>query len=239
MPSKGNAYSVTELMIALLSREVAGLGHVVVGALSPLPAAAALLAQARDAGTRATIIGSKRFNCFTDGAREHFDCAAEGRIDAFFLSGGQIDGSANINLVGIGDPVQPKVRFPGSFGSAYLYFLVPKVVLFREEHSRRSLVSKVDFISAPGVSPPGVWRRGGPKVLVTGLARFSFAGRFRLESVHPGHDLAEVEAATGFDFDRADPVIETPAPTEAELALIRGRIRQDVAEAYPQFAAGM
>lgn len=239
MPSRGNAYSITELMIALLAREVAGCGHVVVGALSPLPAAAALLAQARDTGTRATIIGSKRFNCFTDGAREHFDCAAEGRIDAFFLSGGQIDGSANINLVGIGDPAQPKVRFPGSFGSAYLYFLVPKVVLFREEHSRRSLVAKVDFISAPGVSPPGVWRRGGPKVLVTSLARFSFTGRFRLESVHPGHDLAEVEAATGFDFDRADPVVETPAPTEAELALIRGRIREEVAEAYPQFAAGM
>ncbi len=236
MPSRGNAYSTTELMIALLAREVAGCGHVVVGALSPLPAAAALLAQARDSRTRATIIGSKRFNCFTDGAREHFDCAAEGRIDAFFLSGGQIDGSANINLVGIGDPAQPKVRFPGSFGFAYLYFLVPKVVLFREEHSQRSLVSKVDFISAPGVSPPGVWRRGGPKVLVTSLARFSFDRRFRLESIHPGHDLAGIEAATGFDFDRADPMRETPAPTEAELALIRGRIREEVGEAYPQFA---
>ena len=234
-----NAYSVTELMIALLAREVAGCAHVVVGALSPLPAAAALLAQASAAGTRATILGSKRFNCFTDGARELFDCAAEGRIDAFFLSGGQIDGSANINLVGIGDPAAPKVRFPGSFGSAYLYFLVPKIVLFREEHSRRSLVPKVDFISAPGVSPRGVYRRGGPKVLVTGLARFSFAGRFRLESIHPGHDLAEIEAATGFEFERADPVIETLAPTQAELTLIRGRVREEVGEAYPQFAAAM
>jgi glutaconate CoA-transferase subunit B len=225
-------------MIALLSREVMGLGHVVVGALSPLPAAAALLAQA-SGHTRATILGSKRYNSFTEGARELFDCAAEGRIDAFFLSGGQIDGSANINLVGVGDPAQPRVRFPGSFGSAYLYFLVPRIVLFREEHSRRSLVPKVDFISAPGVSPPGVYRRGGPKVLVTGLARFSFDRRFRLESVHPDHDLAEVEAATGFDFDRADPVGETPPPTKDELVLIRGRIREEVAEAYPLFAAGM
>jgi glutaconate CoA-transferase subunit B len=244
MPSRvnssgANGYSATELMIALLSREVAGCAHVVVGALSPLPAAAALLAQASSAGTRATILGSKRFNCFTDGARELFDCAAEGRIDAFFLSGGQIDGSANINLVGIGDPAQPKVRFPGSFGSAYLYFLVPKIVLFREEHSRRSFVSKVDFISAPGVSPPGIYRRGGPKVLVTGLARFSFDHCFRLESIHPGHDLAEVEAATGFDFERAHPMRETPAPTKAELALIRGRIREEVGEAYPEFAAAM
>ncbi len=244
MPSRvnssgANAYTTTELMIALLAREVAGCGHVVVGALSPLPAAAALLAQASGTAARATILGSRRFNCFTDGARELFDCAAEGRIDAFFLSGGQIDGSANINLVGIGDPAQPKVRFPGSFGSAYLYFLVPKIVLFRAEHSRRSLVPKVDFISAPGVSPPGVYRRGGPKVLVTGLARFSFDRRFRLESVHPGHDESEVAAATGFDFDRADRVVETPPPTKDELALIRGRVREEVAEAYPLFAAGM
>ena len=141
--------------------------------------------------------------------------------------------------MGIGDPAQPKVRFPGSFGSAYLYFLVPRIVLFREEHSRRSLVPKVDFISAPGLSPPNVYRRGGPKVLVTGLARFSFDRRFRLESIHPGHDLQEVEAATGFDFDRADPVVETPAPTSDELTLIRGRIREELAEAYPLFAAGM
>ncbi len=239
MSTRANEFTVTELMIALLAREVRELAHVVVGQLSPLPAAAALLAQA-SGPTQATILGSRRYNSFTDGARELFDCAAEGRIDAFFLSGGQIDGAANLNLVGVGDPARPpKVRFPGSFGSAYLYFLVPKIVLFREEHSRRSLVAKVDFISAPGISPPGVYRPGGPKVLVTGLARFSFNGRFRLESVHPGHDLAEIEAATGFDFDRADPVIETPAPTAFELDLIRSRVREELAEAYPLFAAGM
>lgn len=231
-------YSRRELMIALLAREVAGLGHVVAGALSPLPAAAALLAQATGP-TRATVLGSRRFNPFGEGGRELFDCAAEGRIDAFFLSGGQIDGAANINLLGVGDRARPKVRFPGSFGSAYLYFLVPRIVLFREEHSRRSLVERVDFISAPGLSPDNVYRRGGPKALVTGLARFSFEGRFRLESVHPGSDAAEVRAATGFDFDAPAEVPATLPPTAAELALIRGRIREEVGETYPLFAAGM
>ena len=37
---------------------------------------------------------------FTNGGAEIFDMAGRGRIDAFFLSGGQIDGQANINLVG-------------------------------------------------------------------------------------------------------------------------------------------
>jgi len=226
-------------MIVLLAREVAGLAHVVAGALSPLPAAAALLAQRRGP-TRATILGSRRFNPFSEGGRELFDCAAEGRIDAFFLSGGQIDGAANINLVGIGDPARPDVRFPGSFGSAYLYFLVPKVVLFREEHSRRAFPARVDFVSAPGTGPDKIYRRGGPKALVTGLACFSFAGGgFRLLSIHPGHDLAEVEAATGFAFDRPPAPPVTDAPSEAELALIRGPVRADLAETYPRFAAAL
>jgi glutaconate CoA-transferase, subunit B len=233
-----NHYSTAELMITLLAREVSGLGHVVAGALSPVPAAAALLAQATGP-TRASILGSRRFNPFSEGGRELFDCAAEGRIDAFFLSGGQIDGDANINLLAIGDRARPAVRFPGSFGSAYLYFLVPKVVLFREEHSRRSLVARVDFVSAPGRSPHNLYRTGGPKALVTGLARFSFKARFRLESVHPGHDLAEIRAATGFEFDHAPQPATTIPPSAEELSLIRGRIREELAETYPLFAASL
>ena len=61
----------------------------------------------------------------------------------FFLSGGEIDGEGNVNLVSIGDYEQPNARFPGSFGSAYLYYVVPKVILFRTEHSTRTLVPKV------------------------------------------------------------------------------------------------
>ena len=109
-----------------------------------------------------SLLGSRRQSFFTDGGRELFDCAGQGRIDVFFLSGGQIDGEGNINLVSIGDYAQPKVRFPGSFGSSYLYYVVPKVILFRLEHTRRTLVEKVDFISAPGTSPDNVYRPGGP-----------------------------------------------------------------------------
>jgi glutaconate CoA-transferase, subunit B len=112
-------------------------------------------------------------------------------------------------------------------------------VLFREEHSRRSLVACVDFVSAPGRSPQNVYRTGGPKALVTSLARFSFDGRFRLESIHPGHDLAEIRAATGFEFDHAQAPAETIGPSEEELSLIRGRVREEVAETYPRFVASL
>ena len=124
-----------------------------------------------------SLLGSRRHNFFTDGGRELFDCAGQGRIDVFFLSGGQIDGEANINLVSIGDYQHPKARFPGSFGSSYMYYVVPKVILFRLEHTRRTLVHKVDFISAPGTSPENVYRPGGPIALVTNRCLFALRPR--------------------------------------------------------------
>ena len=237
------ALSPTEIMIAAIAPMLDGLDHVAVGAQSPIPGSAALLAQARSGGRlRVSIRGSRDQNPFTDGGRELFDCAGQGRVDAFFLSGGQIDGAANINLVGTGEiEAYPKSqqRFPGSFGSAYLYYVVPRVILFREEHTPRTLVECVDFISAPGTSPPEVYRPGGPHALVTSLCVFTFnraRARFSLQSVHPGVRPADVRAATGFDYDVAPLVVETPAPDAATLALLRGDIARLVAATYPAFA---
>ncbi len=235
------SFQPEELLIATIAGMLEGLGHVAVGASSPIPGGAALLARARSGGSlRVSMLGSEDHNAFTNGGTELFDCAAQGRIDAFFLGGGQIDGAANLNLVGIGDYPQSKVRFPGSFGSAYLYFLVPRVILFREEHTPRVLVPKVDFISAPGTSDPGTYRPGGPYALVTGRCVFAFdkqRKRFRLASVHPGHSADEVAEMTGFDFDRPDTVGETPPPDADTLALIRGQVADEIAETYPAFAA--
>ena len=240
----------TALLVTALADRVRGLACVAVGAASALPAAATLLARARaeEAGERlqAIVLGSRRHNPFTDGGRELFDCAAQGRIDAFFLSGGQIDGAGNVNLVGTGDYPAITHRFPGSFGSAYLAFLVPSLILYREEHSRRVLVQRVDFVSAPGTSAPGTYRPGGPTALVTGRCAFAFdrvRARFTLISLHPGETLESVRQHTGFEFDLpvgsrgADAAPTTPAPTTADLRLLRGRVAEEVAETYPRFAA--
>ena len=89
--------------------------HVAVGNASPIPATAALLARARDEHNGrpyVSLLRSRKHNFFTDGARELFDCAGQGRIDVFFLSGGQIDGHGNINLVSIGDYDNPRCASP-------------------------------------------------------------------------------------------------------------------------------
>jgi glutaconate CoA-transferase, subunit B len=234
-------FTTTELLVCVIAEMLRGVRHVAVGAASPIPGSGALLARAQSQGAmRVSILGSPRHNTFTDGGVELFDLAAQGRIDAFFLGGGQIDGAGNINLVGTGNYPNVDVRWPGSFGSAYLYFLVPRVILFREEHTRRVMVPKVDFVSSPGTSEPGTYRRGGPYAMVTRLGVFGFdreRRRFNLRSVHPGHSVEEILDNTGFELDVPARCEFTRAPEPAELGLIRSTVREEVAAVYPRFAA--
>ena len=236
-----------ELLIYTISKLLQGVRHVAVGASSPMPAAGAMLLRALEEEkgappVRISILGSVKHNFFTNGGMELFDCAGQGRIDAFFLGGGQIDGKGNINLVGTGDYPHTKVRWPGSFGSAYLYFVVPRVILFREEHTPRVFVDQVDFISAPGTSDEATYRTGGPVALLTSKCLFRFDKTkpgFVLESLHPGHDLDSVKQATGFEFSHSDNPAQTPLPDPDTLHLLRTRVMDELSETYPEFSSQM
>ncbi len=244
--SAAPSFNRQELLITTIAKLLQGCKVVATGAASPIPGAGALLARARsesspDGVMRLIVLGSTKHNFMTDGGVELFDLAAQGRLDAFFLGGGQIDGHANVNLVGAGGEYPAtKVRWAGSFGSAYLYYLVPRLILFREEHTRRVFVPKVDFISAAGPRNDGTHRPGGPIGLLTNLCWFAFDKqrlRFRLETIHPGHTVEEVRDNTGFDFDCPATVPTTAAPDAPTLALIRSRIAEEISETYPRFAA--
>ena len=229
-----------ELLADVIGRLIGDVRHVAVGAASPIPATAALLARERGGGRPyVSLLGSRAHTFFTDGGRELFDCAGQGRIDVFFplrrpdRRRGQHQPRQRRRLR------QAEGALPGSFGSSYLYYVVPKVILFRLEHSRRTLVPKVDFISAPGGSADNVFRPGGPIALVTNRCLFDFdreRRRFRLASVHPGHSVAEVIENTGFDFDRPQDVPVTPAPSDDTLRTMRTVVAPKLAEVYPQFA---
>lgn len=167
---------------------------------------------------RVSLQQRRAANPFTEGSRELFDLAGQGRIDTFFLGGAQIDGEGAINLVRADGK-----RFPGSFGSAYMYSVIPNTILFREEHSTRTLVPKVEFASA----------RGRPRALLTGKALFSWNGKgFRLESTHEKED---VRACTGFEFEAPAEVPLTPPPSAGELSLLRGPVAKALAADYPDF----
>jgi glutaconate CoA-transferase subunit B len=216
------SYAKEELLACVIARLLEGARHAAIGASSPIPATGCFLHKTKDQAFRVSLQQRRAANPFTEGSRELFDLAGQGRIDTFFLGGAQIDGSGAINLVRAEGR-----RFPGSFGSAFIYPMVPGTILFREEHSRRTLVPKVEFVSA----------RGSPRALVTGKALFSWQGtRFRLESFHPGESVASIREHTGFDYDVAPDVRQTPGPTPEDLSRIRGPVKDLVARDYPEFA---
>jgi glutaconate CoA-transferase subunit B len=212
-------YAKEELLACVISRLLAGARHAAVGASSPIPATGCFLRKNLDPSFRVSLQQRRASNPFTEGSRELFDLAGQGRIDTFFLGGAQIDGEGAINLVRAEGR-----RFPGSFGSAHMYAVIPNTILFREEHSLRTLVPKVEFASA----------RGTPKALLTGKALFSWSGTgFRLESTHEQED---VRAVTGFEFDSPAEIPLTPPPSDQELNLLRGPVAKSIAADYPDFA---
>ena len=235
-------YSTQELLINTIATLIDPANTIAVGVLSPIPGSAALLSSqlSKERKKKVYILGSNNPKFRTSHGVEIFDLAGQGRIDTFFLSGGQIDGTANINLTGIGPYPKQNNRWSGAFGSAYLYFLIPQVILFREKHQRDVLVESVDFISAPGSSPKNTFRTGGPSHLVTNLCVFDFnreEEQFYLRSVYPKHTLEEVLDNTGFNFKYSSTPSTTAIPSEYQLQILREEVSKDIGEIYPSFAA--
>ena len=90
-------------------------------------------------------------------------------------------------------------------------------------HSPRVFTPRVDMVSGVG------YDRGARelRVVVTNLAVLDFETPdrvMRLRSVHPGVEVAEVTAATGFPLAVPDEVPATRWPTAGELELIRTRL---------------
>lgn len=229
----GHDYNDAELMAVLMAREVRDGEVSACGALSHIPAAALLLAQALHAPNAELIILNTVFRPFATSRQFHF-LAQRGELGLFFVSGVQIDRHGNYNLHQLGtDPEHPRARFPGGYGGGLIYYAARRTIVFRTEHTRRSLVERVDFVSAAGSSPPQVLRLGGPSKVMTPKATFRFDAETRalaLESIHPPYPLQEIRDNTGFDLGTAGPVPATVAPTAEELGALRGSVRSKMIE---------
>ena len=235
-----SGYTTEELMATVIAREVGDGETVAVGTLAPIPACGVLLAHfTRAPRARVVLLNHPDYWPFRGGSKEFYDFAQRGGFDLFFLSGGQIDRHGNLNLVAVGDPAHPEVRLPGGAGSAMLYYLAGRVVVFRAEHSPKVFVPRVDTVTSPGSTPADVPRRGGPSKVVTPLCVFRFdrhRGALVVASLHPGVERAELARHTGFPLDYDAAVTPTPEPTAAELGILRTRVRESVAKTYPRYA---
>ena len=211
-------------MSAVIAREVRDGESVGIGVNSPIPAAGVLLARHLHAPAAQIRLRGVAGGMPLIGSKEFFDLAQRGKLDLFFLSGIQIDPMGRINLNHVGGR-----RFPGAFGSAVLYPLVKRVILFRTEHSPRVFVPRLDFVSASG----------RPHLVVTPKAVLAPGedGLLELVSWHPGETAATVAAATGFDLRVRPGAAETPRPTDVELRVLREAVYPEMEEGFPEYVA--
>ena len=211
-------------MAAVIAREVREGETVGIGVNSPIPAAGVLLARRLHAPAVSIRLRGIDDGVPFIGSKEFFDFAQRGSLDLFFLSGIQIDARGRINMHRVGER-----RFPGAFGSAVLYPLVKRVILFRTEHSPRVFVPVLDFVTAAG----------RPHLVVTTKAVLTPGedGLLELASWHPGESVASVQDATGFELRVRPDAAETPPPTDPELELLRGPVSAEMAAGFPEYVS--
>jgi glutaconate CoA-transferase subunit B len=155
-----------------------------------------------------------------------------GRVHLGFLGAAEVDRFGNLNSTEVRG-AKGLVRLPGSGGACDIASLAHRFVVLLE-HEKLRLPERVSYVTSPGNGTGGNWRRnvglprGGPAAAITTKAvlRFGNDGEAYLASVHPGIEVDDVLASTGWKLRVAEDVIQTPEPSEAELAAIRDYDKQ-------------
>ncbi len=243
-------YNMMEMMISVASRELENGATVGVG--TGAPCAAAMLAQKMaspeliimfEAGGISpklpempiSVGDSRTFNqaLMAGSMGDIMESCSRGFVDYTFLGGAQIDMYGNLNSTVIGDHANPKVRLPGSGGANDFASFCWRMMVMTPQDSRR-FVEKLDFMTTPGWLEGGKSRAesglpldAGPYKIITNMAVMDFepvSKRMRISSVNPGYSLQDIQDNCGFELLKADKIVETQAPTEEELRILREEV---------------
>ena len=150
-----------------------------------------------------------------------------GRVHLGFLGAAEVDRFGNLNSSEVRGP-KGRTRLPGSGGACDIASLAQRFVVLLE-HRRHRLPERGSFVTSPGNGDGAGWRqrvglpRGGPAAAITTKAvlRFGEDGEAYLASVHPGIELDDVLANTGWKLRVADNLVQTSEPSPEELQAIR------------------
>lgn len=251
-------YAVDELMIAILADQFHNCDQACNGMASFIPVAAFMLARLTHAPELVWLASAAGLDprperipastleaplwrdsiMYIEQYGDFWNFVLNGRwIEKFCVGAAQLDryGNANNSVIG-SDYHAPKVRLPGTAGLGDMGSIGKKLYYWNTSHSQRTMVERVDFISAAGFLEGGDARErlgleGGPEIVVSNLAVMDFhpvSRRMRLKSVHPGVTVTAVQDATGFELLMPEgDVPETRPPTEEQVRLIREVIDPD------------
>ncbi len=231
-------YTLDELIIACISRQIKDGEALAQGIATPLVAAGYILAKCTHAPNVifASAIGqglcydfaplavAKIESLWLDKAVTRFGFVRIATellprlAPKEFFRPAQMDRHGNTNNVEIS---HPRMRLPGTGGIPDVTTFSNEVYLYVPRHSRATFVPKLEMISGLGHSPNRTAGHG-PHYLITDLGQFDFAdGVMRCISIHPGETFERIQAKTGFPVDIAPDCGETQPPTAEEIRLLR------------------
>ena len=242
---RSESYSLSELMVCAAAREIKDGELVFVGMRLPLiafvvakktraPSAIGLFENGVIRSTPAPeLIYTMADPPNILGATQCLDMLSamgllqSGRVDLGFLGAAEVDRFGNLNSTQVQGP-HGMIRLPGSGGACDIASLAHRFVVLLE-HKKERLPERVSFVTSPGYGDGRGWRKrvglpcGGPSAVITTKAvlRFDENGEAYLDSVHPGVEIEDVIANTGWQLRRATTVKQTPQPSNAELQAIR------------------
>ena len=150
-----------------------------------------------------------------------------GRVNLGFLGAAEVDRFGNLNSTEVRG-AKGMTRLPGSGGACDIASLAERFVALLD-HRRERLPDRVSFLTSPGNGGGKGWRqrvglpRGGPAAVITtmGVLRFGEDGEAFLATLHPGVELDDVLANTGWKLRVSDHLSNTSEPNAQELKAIR------------------
>lgn len=246
-------WTVAELMTVLLARTVTNESICSFGSSAPLPAAAYLLAKATHA-PEALLMSfnggyvdiASRPMTLTLAEQHDFESAAvhaggdetyrwyyqPGMVTHEVVGSAQVDSRGATNNLWITRRDGSRIRLPGQGGMADVANLHRDFIIYLPRQDPRNLVQALEVVSARRVWQHPELRRSyglqpGRTAVMTNLGVLELSedtGRLELVQLHPGVDVEQFHAASGFAVATTREVDETPPPAPEELGILRSLI---------------
>jgi len=161
-----------------------------------------------------------------------------GEITVALLSTSMVDKYGNCNTTVIGPYEKPIYRLPGGGGATEIAGLSKRLIWLIDDHSKRRLAKKLDYITDPGYLdgydsrlkagyPPDT----GPDSIITPFCIMRFDTITKeafLEALHPNITIEQVKENTGWDLKIAEEVKQIDPPTIKEIEICRKTMRDAI-----------
>ncbi|MHA1933083.1 MAG: CoA-transferase subunit beta, partial [Promethearchaeota archaeon] len=161
-----------------------------------------------------------------------------GEITIALLSTSMVDKYGNCNTTVVGPYEKPIYRLPGGGGATEIAGMAKRLIWMIDDHIKRRLPEKLDFITDPGYLEgfdsrikAGYPSDTGPEVIVTPFCIMKFDPETKeayLDALHPNITIEQVKENTGWELKIAEEVKQLDPPTLKEIEVCRQTMKDAI-----------